>query len=98
MARVARELELDGNRHLRALQRVLERDVHLDLDVVAALAALLLLLLPAAAAVEEPAEDVAEVEVGEVEGRAARSKPAGRPFVEPTLSYCLRLSGSESTS
>ena len=49
-----------------ALQGVLEREPHLDLDVAATLAALLLLLAPAGA--EEPAEDVAEIaEVAEVE-------------------------------
>ena len=79
------------------LQRVVERDAHLDLDVVATLAALRLLLAPPAA-VEEAAEDVAEVEVAEVEGRAAGRRPPKRPFVEPIASYCLRFSGSESTS
>src|SRR5262249_6469680 len=80
VARVARELELDRDGHLHALQGVLERDVHLGLDVVAALAALLLLLRAPAAAVEQPAEDVAEVEVGEVVRRAAGAEP-GRAAV-----------------
>ena len=83
VARVAGELELHRHGRLRAVQRVLERDAHLDLDVVAALAALRL-LLRAAPAVEEAAEDVAEVEIAEVERRAARRTAPGRPFVDPT--------------
>ena len=55
------------------MQRVLEREVDLDLEIAPALAALLLLLSPSAEIAEEPAEDVAEVEVAEVERR-----PAGR--------------------
>src|SRR6185437_3724383 len=67
VARVTCELELHGHGRLHALKRIFERDPHLDLDVVAALAALR--LLPVAAAVEDAAEDVAEVEVAEVERR-----------------------------
>src|SRR6185312_12113119 len=43
VARVAGELERDGDGRLQALQRVLERDPHLDVDVGASLPALLLL-------------------------------------------------------
>ena len=67
-----------GHRHrrLEALERVLERDPHLDLDVRPALAALRAAAAAAAAAsaAEEPAEDVAEVEVAEVD--VGRPRPA----------------------
>jgi len=92
---VTRELELDGDRHLGALQRVLERDADLDLDVVATLAALRLLLPPPRL---NNRRRVAEVEVREVVRRPPAPKPPGRPFVVPRRSYCLRFSGSESTS
>ena len=70
------------------------------LDVGAALTALLLTLLaPATAAAEEPAEQIGEVaEVADVEVEAAaRLSAAAAPFA-PKASYCLRLSGSFSTS
>src|SRR5262249_22055717 len=67
VTRVTRKLELDRHRRLEALERVLERDAHVHLDVRPALAALRPLLLAAAA--EESAEDVAQVEVTEVEVR-----------------------------
>ena len=72
----------------RPVQRVLERDPHLDLDVVAALAALLPRPLAAAVA-EQAAEHAAEIEVAEVEVDVARRKAAaraGRPFVDPIRS------------
>jgi hypothetical protein len=50
------------------VQRVLEREVDLDLEVSPTLAALLLLAPATAEVPEDPAEDVAEVaEVSEVE-------------------------------
>src|SRR4051812_37950112 len=79
-ALAARGLELDRDLRLDAVQRVLEREVDLDLEVAPALAAL---LLPAAAAApEEPAEDVAEVAYvealgGEVESPSRPSAPVG---------------------
>src|SRR5262249_1515989 len=63
---VAGKLERDRHRRLQALERVLERDTNLDLDVRAALPALRL-LAASAAAPEETAEDVAEIEVAEIE-------------------------------
>ena len=84
---VTGELELHGHGRLHAPQRVLEREAHLHLDVVPPLSALRLLLLRAAA-VEQPAEDVAEVEVAEVERRAARRGP---PVRRPELVVLLAL-------
>jgi hypothetical protein len=94
----ARRLELDGDLHLHSLERVVERQVHVRLDVVAALAALALLRPSAAAAAEEPAEQVADVsEVAEVEVEPAAAR-TGPPPLAPNWSYCLRFSGSLSTS
>src|SRR4029077_1791601 len=75
---VAGQVELYGDRHLGPAERVLERDAHVALDVVAPLPARL--LLRASPAIEQPAEDVAEIEVAEVERRAARrtAEPAVR--------------------
>ena len=69
------------------------------LDVGAALPALLLTLLaPASAAAEEPAEEIGEIaEVADVEVEAAARLPPRAPFA-PKASYCLRFSGSFSTS
>ncbi len=74
LARRARRLEADGNRRLDAAQRVLEREVELDLHVLAAPAALRLRPHAATPAAEDPAQQVAEIaEVAEVEReRAAR--------------------------
>src|SRR5205085_8457913 len=63
VARVACELERDRNLHLGAVQRVLEREVDLHLDVVAALRGRRSGAAAEAAAAEHPAEQVAEVEV-----------------------------------
>src|SRR4029078_4125360 len=63
----ARGLDLHRDRRLHALERVVEREPHLDLEIASALTTLLLLLGPPRAA-EQPAEDVAQVaEVGEIE-------------------------------
>ena len=68
-----------------------------DLDVVAALAALRgCCCRPPPPRAEQAAEEVAEVEVAEVDVVAGQLR-AGRS-VEPNESYCLRFSGSESTS
>src|SRR6266516_798699 len=97
-ARAAACLELDRNLHLSALERVLERDVHLDFEVGSALAALLG-APPAscAAASEEAAEDVAEitevaqVEVaGEVVVAALEARPAA-PVRRPERVVLLAL-------
>ena len=56
----------------------------------------------ARAAAEDAAEEVGEVEVGELRAAAAppppKPAPPIRPFAEPKVSYCCRFSGSESTS
>src|SRR5436190_1824387 len=76
----ARGLELDRDLRLDPVQRVLEREPDLDLDVAAPLAALLLLrATPAAHVREEAAEDVAEIaQVADVEA-LAEVEAAARP-------------------
>ena len=84
------------------VQRVLEREVDLHLDVGAALRAARAGRRRRSAAAEDPAEEVAEVAEVDALGRrpvepaAARARAA--PFVEPKRSYCFRFSGSERTS
>ncbi len=91
MARVAGELELHRHGRLQAVQRVLERDAHFDLDVVAALAALLPPPVPAAVA-EEAAEHAAEVEIAEVEVHVAGGETAlGPPVRRPEAVVALPL-------
>src|SRR5205823_7897955 len=93
---VTRELELHRHGRLHAPQRILERHAHLHLDVVAALAALRL-RLRAAAAVEQPAEDVAEIELAEVERRPARAEAARTAVRRPeaVVLRALRRIGEE---
>ena len=94
---MTRGLHLGANRHLDALQRVLERDVHLGLQVGAALG---LGALPAEAAAraaaEEAAEEIAEVEVLELRSATAAERPTA--VRRPELVVLERFSGSESTS
>ena len=60
------------------MERVLEREVDLDLEVSPSLAALLLLPAAAAEIPEDPAEDVAEIaQVADVEA-LAEAKAAAR--------------------
>src|SRR5712692_2081079 len=74
----AGELERDGDSRLHALERVLERQADLDLDVVASLRARL--ARPAGPAAEAAAEEIAEearevAQVAEIEGDPARPGP-----------------------
>jgi hypothetical protein len=90
-ALAARRLELDRDARLDALERVLERQVDGDLGIVAALPARRL-LLAAAAPVEDPAEEVGQVDVAEVETRpGALAGTAVRLAVAVVLLPLLRV-------
>src|SRR6266536_6094551 len=86
---------LDGHLGLGAAQRVLEREVHQRLDVVAAQRLPLRAHAPrtaAAAPPEEPAEqvaEVAEVEVAEVDGRPGDRKSTRLNSSHEWISYAV---------
>ena len=84
----ARRRDGDRHRHLRALHRLLERDVHLGLEVAAALGR----VAPARTAARAAA---AAEQVGEDVGEAAEPAGAGRPAGAASAPERARVEAAE---